>query len=282
MLKKLKRVSMPSYPVDEEAKNRFKHQILMQDFIDLQKKTEATKTNLKRAKQKKVNLLAEVRFLRRRYTYLLNNPPQNFAPEHPLPPRIPVKPSQKIAPEHPLPSRIGIKPSQKIAPGHPLPPRIPLKPSQKIAPGQPLLPRIAINPSQKIASGHPLRPRIPVKPSQKIVPEHPLPHRNPANRSKSSVKEQYYGEKETSIRSPSTVLDLNQISVPDLQNGEETEEFQVVWEPIKMEENLKRCSMEGDTLESDLKSSIFRDLGNGSKRTGKRKISWQDPVALRV
>lgn len=36
-------------------------------------------------------------------------------------------------------------------------------------------------------------------------------------------------------------------------------------------------------LQNDLKLSICRNVGDGStNRPGKRKISWQDPVALRV
>lgn len=34
--------------------------------------------------------------------------------------------------------------------------------------------------------------------------------------------------------------------------------------------------------QNDLKLSICRNAGEGSSRAGKRKISWQDPVALRV
>ena len=34
---------------------------------------------------------------------------------------------------------------------------------------------------------------------------------------------------------------------------------------------------------NDLKLSMCRNVGDGStSRSGKRKISWQDPVALRV
>lgn len=33
---------------------------------------------------------------------------------------------------------------------------------------------------------------------------------------------------------------------------------------------------------ADLKLLICRDAGSGASRTGKRKISWQDQVALNV
>lgn len=33
---------------------------------------------------------------------------------------------------------------------------------------------------------------------------------------------------------------------------------------------------------NDIKLSVCRNIGEGSSRAGKRKISWQDQVALRV
>ncbi len=37
-----------------------------------------------------------------------------------------------------------------------------------------------------------------------------------------------------------------------------------------------------DEQHNDMKLSICRNIGSGSNRAGKRKISWQDQVALRV
>ncbi|KAF8400508.1 hypothetical protein HHK36_013806 [Tetracentron sinense] len=87
MLKKMKKEakdSSRSYVVDEEARTRFKHQSLFQDFVDLQKETVAMKKKLTRAKQKKLTLLAEVRFLRRRYKYLLKTQSPKPQPEQAL------------------------------------------------------------------------------------------------------------------------------------------------------------------------------------------------------
>ncbi|XP_058067689.1 uncharacterized protein LOC131217025 [Magnolia sinica] len=191
MMKKSKGVvdSSPSYAVDEEAKARRKHQILMQDFDELEKETESTKKRLLVAKQKKLILSAEVRFLRRRYKYLMKNPLQKT-------------------------------PSEQIV--------------------QPQNPKLQIE---------------------------------------STARERNFKAKEAAARSQSPVLDLNQISVPE---AEETGEFQVVWEPLRVEKKLKRPSIERDAMGSDMKKLICRDIGNGSNRTGKRKISWQDQVALRV
>jgi hypothetical protein len=49
-------------------------------------------------------------------------------------------------------------------------------------------------------------------------------------------------------------------------------------------EELKISSMRGGSAElhNDMKLSACRNVGNGSSRAGKRKITWQDQVALRV
>ncbi|KAH7674964.1 GrpE nucleotide exchange factor coiled-coil-containing protein [Dioscorea alata] len=64
----------------------------------------------------------------------------------------------------------------------------------------------------------------------------------------------------------STILDLNQAFLP---NGEEMEELQMEQEHPK-------------AIANELKLSICRDVGTSGNRVGKRKISWQDQVALRV
>ncbi|ONK55225.1 uncharacterized protein A4U43_UnF6160 [Asparagus officinalis] len=75
--------------------------------------------------------------------------------------------------------------------------------------------------------------------------------------------------KEVGTPSSSALFDLNKVSLP---NAEEMEGIQAEWEPHKV-----------DKLKSthDLNLSIFKDVGSSS-HVGKRKISWQDQVALRV
>ncbi|KAK9101758.1 hypothetical protein Sjap_019012 [Stephania japonica] len=60
-----------SYPFDEEARVRFKHHSLIQDFDELYKETQARKMKLQMLDRRKATLSAEVRFLRRRYNYLM-------------------------------------------------------------------------------------------------------------------------------------------------------------------------------------------------------------------
>ncbi|XP_022729399.1 uncharacterized protein LOC111284754 [Durio zibethinus] len=71
----MKRASLNSHrqynnSVDEEARARLKHQNLLQEFLELQKEFVSKKKKLQTVNQKRETLLAEVRFLRKRYSYL--------------------------------------------------------------------------------------------------------------------------------------------------------------------------------------------------------------------
>ncbi|RRT41120.1 hypothetical protein GW17_00032544 [Ensete ventricosum] len=67
LMKKGKRSAMESspvstyYPVSQEAKTRFRHQSLLQDYENLLKETEAKRRKLQKADQKKLKLLAEIK-----------------------------------------------------------------------------------------------------------------------------------------------------------------------------------------------------------------------------
>ncbi|XP_072982266.1 uncharacterized protein [Typha latifolia] len=83
--------------------------------------------------------------------------------------------------------------------------------------------------------------------------------------------------KEAASTSSAVVLDLNRISLP---NDEEMD-CQVDWAPPKIEKS-SRCAVDEDTVSGDLKLSICRDVQKNPSRIGKRKITWQDQVALKV
>lgn len=53
-------------------------------------------------------------------------------------------------------------------------------------------------------------------------------------------------------------------------------------EQLKIEEPKKSIFRGLSDDQHDIKLSVCRNVGDGSNRTGKRKISWQDQVALRV
>lgn len=65
----------------------------------------------------------------------------------------------------------------------------------------------------------------------------------------------------------------------------EEEEVQNNYELMtKFEEPKKAGLMKAGNEDqtTDMKLSLCRNAGEGSSRIGKRKISWQDPVALSV
>ena len=67
----------------------------------------------------------------------------------------------------------------------------------------------------------------------------------------------------------------------DMQREEE--ELQLNSEPMMVEEPKRSAQrVISDEQHNDIKLSVCRNVGDGSNRTGKRKISWQDQVALRV
>ncbi|KAJ3677190.1 hypothetical protein LUZ60_002914 [Juncus effusus] len=67
-----------SYPIGGGGgdKARLKYEILLQDYHELRRESEAKKKKLQKINQKKLQLLNEVRFLRKRYEKLTKNPPQ--------------------------------------------------------------------------------------------------------------------------------------------------------------------------------------------------------------
>ncbi|XP_010539463.1 PREDICTED: uncharacterized protein LOC104813538 [Tarenaya hassleriana] len=60
---------MRSSPLDN-SRAMFRHQSLMQDFEELHEETQAKRRRLKNLKERKAMVVAEVRFLRRRYKHL--------------------------------------------------------------------------------------------------------------------------------------------------------------------------------------------------------------------
>ncbi|CBI36541.3 hypothetical protein VitviT2T_016886 [Vitis vinifera] len=236
MSKKMKRMVMESSPhaVYEDAKSRFKHQSLLQDFHELQKETEAMKKKLLSVNQNKLTLLAEVRFLRRRYKYLL----KNMAPK--TPPEPELKQPQNSATQLKNITR------DKNHSG-----------KQAAAMRNPA-PVFGGNMKERIHKG-------------KVAA---LPNPDPGY--ELNQKTRGYSGKEAALRNPVPVFDLNKIS-------REEEEVQVNVESAGVEEQKKSVIRGGnDDQHSDMKLSVCRNIGNGPNRAGKRKISWQDQVALRV
>ncbi|KAK1316622.1 hypothetical protein QJS10_CPA05g02224 [Acorus calamus] len=255
MMKKGRRVLMEasaSYVVGEDEKMRIKIRDLTEEYEVLEKETEAIQVRLQREKHKKLNLLAEVRFLQRRYKYLLENPPH-------IPPPTPFNQSKK--PDIPFKSPAPRPPPKRFATHDKK--NLPRNPNQKKPPR---------HSTQTLTSGTLLRRQV-----QKGALKR-FPSQTPKSLPAIPLQRNNHMENEGGRMTPHGVLDLNQISH---LRPEETGEFQVAWEPLGGEKNLKQALVDGDSESGDVNLSICRDVG-GSSRMGKRKISWQDQVALRV
>ncbi|XP_042399574.1 uncharacterized protein LOC121989536 [Zingiber officinale] len=80
---------------------------------------------------------------------------------------------------------------------------------------------------------------------------------------------------EAANASTSATLGANEVS---FKNGEELNKFHLEQYHIQME-RLNRVPMIGGS--NDM-LAICRDFGNNSKKTGKRKLSWRDPLVLKA
>ncbi|EAZ06308.1 hypothetical protein OsI_28542 [Oryza sativa Indica Group] len=191
---------------EEAYRARAKYKNLLQDYKELLEETEAKKKRLQMEKLKKQRLLAEVKFLRKRYKSMSENPSQTFVyrVKNPaLPPTL-RQPGWSHGEEYHTVRAIGS--------------------------------------SSKGPSAH-----------RRL---------NAAPRA-------------------SPVIDLNEACEP---SSEEMEELHGYQEPVRVG-RVMRYPMEGDFAAgpSDAKMAAFWDVRNAaSSGAGKRKISWQDQLALRV
>lgn len=250
-------VEPSSYALYEDSRARFKHQSLMQDYQELQKDSEAMKMRLEMMKQKKSTLMAEVRFLRRRYKYLIGNQSMNRQLK------------QDLVQTHNLKTqRTNISKGKNYS-----------KKESALR-----YPAPAIDLNQRVRINNAMEGTL-----QKSAPNSDLNHKaRTLSRKETTMqnsnpvidlnqKERIQSGRESMKRKNTPVFDLNQVSL------EEEEEFQANCEPLRIEEPNKSILRGGnDEQHNDMKLLVCRTIGNGSNRSGKRKITWQDQVALRV
>ncbi|KAF5749503.1 hypothetical protein HS088_TW04G01472 [Tripterygium wilfordii] len=233
----------------------FKHQSLLQDYEELYKETEVRKNNLEMMKQKRLTLLAEVRFLRQRYKLLMQNQTQKSILEQQRPARNSEIKSRNIA-----------KKSSRSGKNSALPPPVP--PFDLNKKGKTYIERQAT--LKKPSSSFDL--------SQKHMSYGAAEASLQDSRSILDLNERERIEsgKEATVRNATPVFDLN-------QNLIEEEELQGNRESSRTEE-LKKSSIRAGSDEqyNDMMLSACRNIGNGPNKSGKRKISWQDQLALRV
>ncbi|KAK7411561.1 hypothetical protein VNO78_02996 [Psophocarpus tetragonolobus] len=243
-------VESPPYAVYEDPRARLRHKSLLQDYEDLQEETNTMKIKLQNAKQKKLILSAEVRFLRQRYRYLMQNPS----------PKQDISHQQKLKVQATLIK--GKKYNRKESTLRP--PKVPqLNSKERISNEIETTVQKTVHMFDLNQNAKGLGRKDP-----SFLNSAPLPDLNNKDRIPSG--------KETSKKSITPFFDLNQISAyvfnlfwcHHLQREEE--ELLGNIEPMRVEEQ-----------HNDIKLSVCRNV-NGSNRTVKRKISWQDQMALRV
>ncbi|KAE8718893.1 hypothetical protein F3Y22_tig00109987pilonHSYRG00171 [Hibiscus syriacus] len=247
-----------------EDQRRFKHQSLMQDFEDLHRETEAMRKKLMMMKERKLTLLAEVRFLRRRHKFLMQNRSSNAVPGRNF-----VQPRSTVAR-----SKSNVMDNKLTGKEH----RMRRLDTQCLATGFDLNQKGKTGNEKETAFIHPcMMFDLNQKQHRNIYGKEEAVLQSSSPILDLNQRERLYSRKEATSRTMTPVFDLNQIS-------REEEELQAMDNSMKIGE-FKKSSIRiaGEEQHNDIKISACRNTGNGpNNRVRKRKISWQDQVALRV
>ncbi|KAI3701607.1 hypothetical protein L6452_26804 [Arctium lappa] len=248
--KKMKRVAFDSSPhvLYEDVRARFKHQTLLQDFLELQQETEVARNKLMDLKQKKLTLQAQVRFLRRRHKFLLKEKASTLQEQ------VFAKPQ----PTQFTKSKKDIDHSKKQSTLRKLPPTEKKKKTPRTIPSPEFDLNLEISlhgvKEQSIHRGI-ANQRVRIN-GPKVSPFVDLTQKD---------------GQEPVVRTQKPVIDLNQIS-------REEEELQERSEPFHpLNQGLIQNGI--DEQHTDVRLPIYRNIGSGSGigRAGKRTIS-----ALRI
>ncbi|CAI0427566.1 unnamed protein product [Linum tenue] len=255
----------------DDPRIRFKHESLMQDYEELLKETEAKRKRLEMMKQRKMTLMAEVSFLRRRFEYLTETQTQN------------PKPEQKLLPSQTTVINKSKKARNKktISSNH----KPPASASRQPAPKFDLNRKGRVyTVKDSVAARSSAAPSIDLNQKQQksYYVGREAAMRNSGVIPDLNEKERMLGGKDAAARNNAPFFDLNQISTEE----EELQTNGATMTMTRIEEPRILSTLHGgiidEQLNNDLKLSACRNLGNMPSRVGKRKISWQDPVALRV
>ncbi|XP_058186140.1 uncharacterized protein LOC131303337 [Rhododendron vialii] len=287
--KKMKGVALDSssYGQFEVSKAIFKHQTLIQDYQELHKEADDMKNKLETMKLRKLTLLAEVRFLRRRYNYLVTaKPPQRQG----LVQKQNFETQGKKAAKEKNHSRKDANKKEKISIAKEYArrnqsPVLDLNSKDRIHGGKEAslryrTPASDLNQKDRMYGGKQTNfrnrtPTLDLNQTESLYSRQESTRRNQPQSFDLNQMERSYIGRENVAQNRAPVFDLNQIS------GEE--ESQDIYEPLRIEKSTKKSIGGGaDDHLNDLNLSACRNLGNGPNRVGKRKISWQDQVALKV
>ncbi|XWS26238.1 hypothetical protein CRYUN_Cryun26dG0014400 [Craigia yunnanensis] len=246
------------YAMYADQRTRFKHQSLMQDFEDLHKETEAMRKKLQMMKEQKLTLLAEVRFLKSRHKFLMQNQSSNTKAGRNF-----VQPQNMV-----IRSKSNMKEKKSTRKEHTLP---------HLAMGFDLNQKGKTYSEKETTFTHPsLMFDLHQKQQKNFSGKEEATLRSSLPVLDLTQRKRLYSGKEATAQSMKPVFDLNQIS-------REEEELQANDNSVRVEEFKKSSIRIGsDEQHNDIKISACRNTGNGPNRVGKRKISWQDQVALRV
>ncbi|KAG8367618.1 hypothetical protein BUALT_Bualt16G0091000 [Buddleja alternifolia] len=251
--------------VYEDAKARF-----IWDFCFVIDETDVMRSKLEAARQRKLKLAAEVRFLRRRYEYFVKTKTMGSTENKKL-----VEPSNAIKQN----TKKVMEARKRL-----LPPISESKPKKK----RYIIKEVSQNHKKILHGGkrntgkeslsRNATPVLDLNQMERMHVWNDSASRNliaafDLNRDSSSSGP---SGKEASLPARAPIFDLNEISTGD-------EDILSNVEGVKFDE-VKKSSIRGtnDDMQNDVKLSICRNAGEGSSRVGKRKISWMDPVALRV
>ncbi|KAK8513572.1 hypothetical protein V6N13_002305 [Hibiscus sabdariffa] len=250
-------VEYSPYGMYEGQRARFRYQSHMEDFEDLHKETESMRKKLQMMKEQRSTLLAEVKFLKRRQKFLMQNQSSNTLVERHF-----SQPQNMV-----INSKSNMKIKKSTGKGTSI--------------GRAMgfdLNRKGKNSSVKgTSSTHPCLMFDLNQKQQKVFSgKEETTWQSSLSFLDLNQEERLYSGKEATARSTKPIFDLNQIS-------REEEELQAQTNSMRTDDFKKSSIRVGsDEQHNDVKISACRNTGNGPNRTGKRKISWQDQVALRV
>ncbi|KAL8149626.1 uncharacterized protein LOC141708852 [Apium graveolens] len=278
----MKRVAYGSYG---DAKTMSKIQSLSQDYQDLQKEVESSRNKLENMKQRKGTLRAELRFLRRRYRQLIGSKYMTQQRGKELVQQHSLEEQRKIV--------VKVKnPSKKEAALRGVPPVF--KPNRiKLYSGNETSLQNTILNTDPIRKGkhhsgmnatrfNPTTSKL--NPKALYKGKEVAPHQSPIamiDLNKQEKADNANGLAAT-MHTPASVLDLTESDANQPTDQSRAPVFDLNQRLVEEEEYQDNCEMERQDKLSDLKLSLCRNVGDSSNRVVKRKISWQDPVALRV
>ncbi|KAL1553812.1 hypothetical protein AAHA92_14439 [Salvia divinorum] len=284
----------------EDVRAKHKYQTLKQDYHDLQKEVGIMRSRVEVGKQSKMALAAEVRFLRKRFSYLVKMKTKNSPQKEKLGqspnlqkqtkqterlrrkeatlPILPPIPEVRLKKKQYVIKEVGLFGTSPVGKHHR---KMLMLDGGKESTQRILTMNTDFSHKVRIDTGK-------VNLMQITAPFRDLNKKGrmyandtaPSNASPAFDLNQVNSSsvRESSLPSRAPIFDLNEISM-----GDEDEDFQTNDEVVKYEESRRSLMRHpNDEVQNDLMMSICRNAGEGSSRAGKRKISWQDPVALRV